>query len=170
MLGRGIDIEGLPFVVNYDLPVSPVDYVHRVGRTGRAGLKGTAISFVASTPMMLNFGGRFVEHNEQHILQKIRSFTGKSLHFRKVPGPWDDDPYSVITQQEEMDAQNYGEKRHTEIMKLMNSKEEKVLGKGMYERLLARADARKKNPTRARYLPDSEMTKGLHLRQFRHGR
>lgn len=44
---RGIDIAGLPVVVNYDLPRSSVDYVHRIGRTGRAGLKGIAVSFIS---------------------------------------------------------------------------------------------------------------------------
>ncbi len=43
---RGIDISELPCVVNYDLPRSPNDYVHRIGRTGRAGKSGVAISFV----------------------------------------------------------------------------------------------------------------------------
>jgi superfamily II DNA/RNA helicase len=43
---RGIDIENLSHVVNYDLPRSPADYVHRIGRTGRAGRKGDAISFI----------------------------------------------------------------------------------------------------------------------------
>ncbi len=43
---RGIDIEQLPVVVNYDLPRSAVDYVHRIGRTGRAGETGIAVSFV----------------------------------------------------------------------------------------------------------------------------
>ncbi len=43
---RGIDIDGLSCVVNYDLPRSPNDYVHRIGRTGRAGLSGVAISFI----------------------------------------------------------------------------------------------------------------------------
>ncbi|MEE9368139.1 MAG: DEAD/DEAH box helicase [Pontiella sp.] len=43
---RGIDIEGLSMVVNYDLPRSPADYIHRIGRTGRAGLKGIAISLI----------------------------------------------------------------------------------------------------------------------------
>jgi len=43
---RGLDIEGLEFVLNYNLPYLPEDYVHRVGRTGRAGKSGYAISFV----------------------------------------------------------------------------------------------------------------------------
>ncbi len=45
---RGLDIEGLPQVINFDIPHSPEDYVHRIGRTGRAGLSGEAISLVAS--------------------------------------------------------------------------------------------------------------------------
>lgn len=45
---RGIDVVQLPAVVNYDLPRSPVDYLHRIGRTGRASEKGTAISFVSA--------------------------------------------------------------------------------------------------------------------------
>ena len=45
---RGIDIAELPAVVNYDLPRSPVDYVHRIGRTGRAGESGTAVSFISA--------------------------------------------------------------------------------------------------------------------------
>jgi superfamily II DNA/RNA helicase len=44
---RGIDIDQLPTVVNYELPFVAEDYVHRIGRTGRAGASGTAISFVA---------------------------------------------------------------------------------------------------------------------------
>jgi len=43
---RGIDIEDLPFVVNFDLPNTPEDYVHRIGRTGRAGKAGEAVSLV----------------------------------------------------------------------------------------------------------------------------
>ncbi len=43
---RGLDIEALPHVVNYELPNVPEDYVHRIGRTGRAGLEGTATSLV----------------------------------------------------------------------------------------------------------------------------
>jgi ATP-dependent RNA helicase RhlE len=43
---RGLDIEKLPHVVNYELPMVPADYVHRIGRTGRAGITGTAVSLV----------------------------------------------------------------------------------------------------------------------------
>lgn len=46
LLARGIDIEFLPFVINYELPRSPKDFVHRIGRTGRAENPGEAISFV----------------------------------------------------------------------------------------------------------------------------
>lgn len=48
LAARGIDIAQLPVVVNYDLPRSAVDYVHRIGRTGRAGADGLAISFVSA--------------------------------------------------------------------------------------------------------------------------
>ncbi len=47
LLSRGIDIEALPCVINYELPRSPKDFVHRVGRTGRAENAGVAISFVS---------------------------------------------------------------------------------------------------------------------------
>jgi len=59
LLSRGIDIEYLPHVVNYDLPRSPKDYIHRIGRTGRAESPGDAISFV-------------IEDEQQHfrIIQK----------------------------------------------------------------------------------------------------
>ncbi len=45
--GRGIHVEGVSHVVNFDLPEDPEDYVHRIGRTGRAGAEGVSISFVS---------------------------------------------------------------------------------------------------------------------------
>ncbi len=48
---RGLDIEGLPQVINFDIPHSPEDYIHRIGRTGRAGAGGEAISLVAPTDL-----------------------------------------------------------------------------------------------------------------------
>jgi len=59
LLARGIDIEFLPHVINYELPRSPKDYIHRIGRTGRAENPGTAISFV--TPE---------DHHHFRIIQK----------------------------------------------------------------------------------------------------
>jgi ATP-dependent RNA helicase RhlE len=47
LMARGIDIDFLPFVINYDLPRSPKDYIHRIGRTGRAEAVGDAISLVS---------------------------------------------------------------------------------------------------------------------------
>jgi ATP-dependent RNA helicase RhlE len=46
LVSRGIDIPTLPIVINYELPRSPKDFIHRIGRTGRAGAEGEAISFV----------------------------------------------------------------------------------------------------------------------------
>jgi len=62
---RGLDIEQLPFVVNYELPHSPEDYVHRIGRTGRAGLPGEAISLVANEEM------KFLEDIERLLKRKL---------------------------------------------------------------------------------------------------
>jgi ATP-dependent RNA helicase RhlE len=45
---RGLDVEGISHVVNFDVPLDPEDYVHRIGRTGRAGASGTAITFVTA--------------------------------------------------------------------------------------------------------------------------
>jgi ATP-dependent RNA helicase RhlE len=45
---RGLDVDDLPYVINYELPHTPEDYVHRIGRTGRAGKLGNAISLVSA--------------------------------------------------------------------------------------------------------------------------
>jgi ATP-dependent RNA helicase RhlB len=63
--GRGIHVDGISHVINYDFPYEAEDYVHRIGRTGRAGLAGTAISFAC-------------EH-ESFIIPDIERFIGKSL-------------------------------------------------------------------------------------------
>jgi superfamily II DNA/RNA helicase len=51
LAARGINIANLPYVVNYDLPRSPDDYIHRIGRTARAGVKGTAVTFAGHEDM-----------------------------------------------------------------------------------------------------------------------
>ena len=63
LISRGIDIKFLPCVINYELPRSPKDYVHRIGRTGRAESPGEAISFV--TP------------EDQHHFKVIQKKMGK---------------------------------------------------------------------------------------------
>ncbi len=66
---RGLDIVELPAVVNYDLPRSPVDYVHRIGRTGRAGETGVAITFVtADTDAHL----RLIERRNRVVVPRER--------------------------------------------------------------------------------------------------
>src|SRR4029078_6659826 len=49
----GLDIEALPHVVNFELPMVPEDYVHRIGRTGRAGVDGDAVSLVCVDELKL---------------------------------------------------------------------------------------------------------------------
>lgn len=67
---RGIDVEDIAVVVNYDLPSDPSDYVHRIGRTGRAGRSGNAISF--ATP------------NQTRDVKDIEKLISASLHIRSV--------------------------------------------------------------------------------------
>jgi len=69
---RGIDIDQLPHVVNYDLPNVPEDYVHRIGRTGRAGASGEAISLVCV--------------DEHQMLRDIEKLIKVSLPKEIIPG------------------------------------------------------------------------------------
>ena len=68
---RGIDIQDLSFVVNYDLPEGIQEYMHRIGRTGRAGKSGTAVTFVWKRDI-----GKFLRINE-HV--------GKTIQLGKIP-------------------------------------------------------------------------------------
>ena len=68
---RGLDIEGMSHVFNYDVPADPDDYVHRIGRTGRAGRKGIAITFL--TP------------RERGHLKVIESFTRQAMIDCPIP-------------------------------------------------------------------------------------
>ncbi len=69
---RGLDIEALPHVVNFDMPHVAEDYVHRIGRTGRAGLEGEAISLVSS--------------EERGLMSAIEGLIKKKIERREVPG------------------------------------------------------------------------------------
>ncbi|NOT48915.1 MAG: C-terminal helicase domain-containing protein, partial [Acidobacteria bacterium] len=62
---RGIDIDAVSHVINYDVPVAPEDYVHRIGRTGRAGNLGKAITLFTLA--------------EEHSLRAIEKLTGQQV-------------------------------------------------------------------------------------------
>ncbi|MHC1709322.1 MAG: DEAD/DEAH box helicase [Methanomassiliicoccales archaeon] len=68
---RGLDIEGVTHVINYDIPEDPEVYVHRIGRTGRAGKEGIAITFITS--------------KEVHLLRKINEFGVTEIAKEEVP-------------------------------------------------------------------------------------
>ncbi len=69
---RGLDIEALPVVVNFEIPTDPEDYVHRIGRTGRAGMEGLAISLVSL--------------DEEEQLKAINRLLKRDLPVRQVRG------------------------------------------------------------------------------------
>ncbi|AIF47446.1 DEAD/DEAH box helicase [Dyella japonica] len=69
---RGIDIDQLPIVINFDLPMVAEDYVHRIGRTGRAGADGMAVSLVS--------------HDESGLLRDIRKLLKQDIAISDVPG------------------------------------------------------------------------------------
>ena len=68
---RGLDVERLTHVVNYDVPSAPDSYVHRIGRVGRAGREGTAITLA--------------EPRERNMLKAIERATGRPIAIEKVP-------------------------------------------------------------------------------------
>lgn len=70
LIGRGIHIDDLPCVINYELPRSPLDYIHRIGRTGRAGEKGTAISILT--------------HDELQHFRVIQKKMGKKVTLQRT--------------------------------------------------------------------------------------
>lgn len=69
---RGLDVNTISHVFNFDLPTNAEDYVHRIGRTGRAGAKGTAISLVST--------------KDRQALQQIEKFTNQKLNALTIPG------------------------------------------------------------------------------------
>ncbi len=72
IVARGIDIDGVTHVINYDFPVNPEDYVHRIGRTGRAEAAGEAISFVPKQDL--------------NLLQILELFIAQRIERKKLRG------------------------------------------------------------------------------------
>jgi ATP-dependent RNA helicase RhlE len=83
---RGLDIDALPHVVNFELPTVAQDYVHRVGRTGRAGEQGDAISLVApeEEPLLVDIE-RLLKHEIE--IEIVPGFTPLPMDRREAPEP-----------------------------------------------------------------------------------
>ncbi|NQX01347.1 DEAD/DEAH box helicase [bacterium] len=82
IVARGIDIDGVTHVVNFDFPVNPEDYVHRIGRTGRAEAQGEAISFVPKQDLnLLNILELFISQRLDR--KRLRGFD----YHAPVPAP-----------------------------------------------------------------------------------
>ncbi|MEL6718208.1 MAG: DEAD/DEAH box helicase [Bacteroidota bacterium] len=71
ILSRGIDVDGIRLVINYDMPGDPEDYIHRIGRTARAEATGTAISFIT--------------RKEQYRLKKVEKLMEQKVHVLALP-------------------------------------------------------------------------------------
>ena len=69
---RGLDVQAVTHVINFDLPRSPEDYVHRIGRTGRAGATGSALSFASQ--------------RDGFLVKKIEAFTGQKIETALIAG------------------------------------------------------------------------------------
>ena len=81
---RGIDVDGISHVINYDFPPQPEDYVHRIGRTGRAQAIGDAISFVT--------------YDDAESLRKLERFLGRGIARKKLEGLGPPSPAGVERQ------------------------------------------------------------------------
>jgi ATP-dependent RNA helicase RhlE len=68
---RGIDVDAVSHVINYDVPEAPEDYVHRIGRTGRAGNKGRAITLVTA-----------IEEQSMRVIERL---TGQTVERILLP-------------------------------------------------------------------------------------
>lgn len=76
---RGLDIDSLPHVVNYDLPHVPEDYIHRIGRTGRAGANGMALSLVSAEEQ------RLLADIQRLLQRKIKVEEAAGFNYEHVP-------------------------------------------------------------------------------------
>lgn len=110
---RGLDISELPMVINYEIPSSPEDYVHRIGRTGRAGASGIAISLVSEDEekylaeieklikrtidkeqAVVNKRPSPKKSDSEPFKQTSNTFSKPRMHHRKAASdPWFDKPY-----------------------------------------------------------------------------
>ncbi len=88
---RGLDIESLPHVVNFELPMVPEDYIHRIGRTGRAGIDGAAISLVCvdEASLLREIEGLLRHRIPSEVVEGFepdRNIRPEAIRLRSVPG------------------------------------------------------------------------------------
>ena len=110
---RGLDVEGITHVVNYDVPLDPEDYVHRVGRTARAGAQGTAVTFVTAADL--------------GALRTLEHHLGRSLPRERLEG------YDYAGAPPEEDA---SERRHARSARAVGSKSADDLSEEELKKLL----------------------------------
>ncbi|CAB1061949.1 ATP-dependent RNA helicase RhlE (EC [Olavius sp. associated proteobacterium Delta 1] len=106
---RGLDISDLPYVVNYDMPGIPEDYVHRIGRTGRAGVSGTAVSLVSQ--------------DERNHLQAIEKLLKQKIPVVKVDGYTEDSdvPDFVLLRPDSASSEKRADKDLKELVARRNA-------------------------------------------------
>ncbi|HIF9104981.1 TPA: DEAD/DEAH box helicase [Photobacterium damselae] len=113
VLARGIHIEQLPLVINFDLPSNAATYVHRVGRTGRAGNNGLALSLVC--------------HGETEFLTAIRQLTQRPLELHNLDGfPVTDKPTTGESKRKPRDKQANRRTAQKRSVKLFKQKPRKA--------------------------------------------
>ena len=114
---RGLDISNLPYVVNYDIPGIPEDYVHRIGRTGRAGVSGIAVSLVS--------------HDEKRYLQAIETLLKQKIPVEKVDGYTEDSdvPDFVLFRPNSPSSEKKADKDIKEIVARRNSNKQRSLAR-----------------------------------------
>ncbi|HEY0294216.1 MAG TPA: DEAD/DEAH box helicase [Bordetella sp.] len=93
---RGLDIDQLPLVVNFELPNVPEDYVHRIGRTGRAGATGSAISLV--------------DDSEVKLLKAIERLINKPIERKPLPAGWTPPVRTAAEERAELDDRDDDER------------------------------------------------------------
>jgi len=104
---RGLDVEGISHVVNYDIPQDPEDYVHRIGRTGRAGRTGSAVTFVTAGDL----GSlRTLEHHLGRKLERIHL-----EEYDYAGAPQTDESRSATRGRHSRAAMGFGSKKADEL-------------------------------------------------------
>lgn len=113
IVSRGIDIDDITLVINFDVPYDVEDYVHRIGRTARAGDSGMAITFVSP--------------EDQHLFEKIEQFLQKKIYRIPVPSELGETPeYNPEEFRKQKGTKRNSSKRRSSTKPGGNDKREKV--------------------------------------------